>query len=173
MNNQEIWKQIPSFPTYAASNFGRIKNINRNTIIKQNSADNRNYQIVSISYKNKPYTKKVARLIWEAFNGCPCEYTIDHIDANVRNNNINNLTCITNQENNAKKDIYRKKNKYKLDDNIKKEILIKYLNGISVYKLSFEYNIPSNYLYTTFRRGSWKHLCWKDDTENTGNSQNE
>ena len=167
MNNQEIWKQIPTYPTYAASNFGRIKNIRRNTLIAQRSSDNRNYQVVCISYKNKRYTKRVSRLVWEAFNGCSCGETVDHIDGNVRNNNINNLNCISNLENLRKKNNYIKKNKYKLDDNIRKEILEKYLQGVSVYKLSFEYDIPSNYLYTTFSRGSWAHLCWKDDTNNT------
>ena len=70
MNNKEIWRQIPMFPTYAASNLGRIKNIKRDTIIAQSDTDNRQYQKVCISYKNKPYTKKVARLVWAAFNGC-------------------------------------------------------------------------------------------------------
>jgi len=64
-------------------------------------------------------------------------------------------------------------NKYNLDDDKRKEILTKRLNGVSVWKLSYEYNIPTNYLYTTFKRGSWNHLCWNNDTENTGNSQSE
>ena len=161
------------FPTYAASNLGRIKNIKRDTIIAQSDTDNRQYQKVCISYKNKPYTKKVARLVWAAFNGCECPETIDHIDGDVLNNKIENLACISNKENCAKKNIYRKNiNKYNLTDDIRREILTKYLNGISVWHLSYEYQIPTNYLYTTFKRGSWKHLCWKDDTENTENSQN-
>lgn len=176
MNNEkEIWKQIPMFPTYAASNLGRIKNIKKDKIMSTGKIDvMRDYQKVCISYKNKPYTKKVARLVWAAFNGCECPETINHIDGNPLNNNINNLECISIKDNCGKKNIYRNKdNKYNLDDDKRREILQKYKNGISVWNLAIEYKIPTNYLYTTFKRGSWKHLCWKDDTENTGNSQSE
>lgn len=171
MNNQEIWKQIPMFPTYAASNLGRIKNIKSDRIIAQKEVDaTRDYQRVCISYRNKPYTKKVARLVWAAFNECECELTINHIDGNPFNNNIENLECISNKENCRKKNIYRKKiNKYGLTDEIRKQILEEHENGKSIYALSIKYKLPSNYLYTTFSRGSWKHLCWKDDTGNTNN----
>lgn len=173
-NEQEIWKQIPMYPTYAASNLGRIKNIKRDTILAQSRNDAmRDYQKVCISYKNKPYTKKVARLVWAAFNGCDCPETINHIDGNPLNNNINNLECISNGDNCRKKNIYRSKiNKYGLDDNIRREIIQKYISGVSVWNLALEYKIPTNYLYTTFKRGSWKHLCWNDDTGNTKTSQN-
>lgn len=173
-NEQEIWKQIPMFPTYAASNLGRIKNIKKDKIMAQSRNDAmRDYQRVCLCYKNKNYTKKVARMVWAAFNGCDCEQTINHIDGNPLNNNINNLECISNQENCSKKNIYRKKiNKYGLDDDKRRDIMTKYLNGTSVWHLALQYEIPANYLYTTFKRGSWKHLCWKEDTGNTQNSQN-
>lgn len=174
MNNQELWKQIPMFPTYAASNLGRIKNIKRDRLVAQSEIDLRGYQKVCISHKNKPYTRKVSRLVWAAFNGCDCPETIDHIDGNPLNNNIDNLQCISNQLNNQKKTTYKKKiNKYNLDDNKKREILTAYRRkDKSVWKLSYEYGIPPNYLYTTFNRGSWNHLCWNEDTENTNSSQN-
>ena len=175
-NEQEIWKQIPMYPTYAASNLGRIKNIKKDKIMAQSTVDvMRDYQKVCISYKNKPYTKKVSRLVWAAFNDGECPETINHIDGNPLNNNIENLECISNQENCAKKNIYRKDiNKYNLDDNKRREILISYMTGEkSVWKLSYEYKIPTNYLYTTFKRGSWNHLCWKNDIKKIDNSQSE
>ena len=172
-NEQEIWKQIPMFPTYAASNLGRIKNIKKNKIIAQGDNDaTRDYQRVGISYKNKPYCKKVARLVWAAFNECDCPETINHIDGKPQNNRLENLECISIKENCRKKNIYRKTiNKYGLTDEIRKEIVEQHQNGATIYSLAIKYNLPSNYLYTTFSRGSWNHLCWKNDTENTDNSQ--
>jgi hypothetical protein len=173
-NEQEVWRQIPMYPTYAASNLGRIKNIKRDTIMAQSPVDNRDYQKVCISYKNKAYTKKVSRMVWAAFNDCDCPDTIDHIDGNPKNNRIENLACISNRLNCMKKNTYGKRiNKYNLDDDKKREILTKRNNGVSVWTLSYEYQIPSNYLYTTFKRGSWNHLCWNNDTNNTKNSQSE
>ena len=174
-NEQEVWKQIPMYPTYAASNLGRIKNIKKDKIMTQGKNDAmRDYQRVCISYKNKPYTKKVARLIWAAFNGAECPETINHIDGNPLNNKINNLECISVGDNCRKKNIYRQRiNKYNLDDNIRREIIQKYYSGQSVWDLSLQYRIPTNYLYTTFNRGSWKHLCWNDDTGSIETSQKE
>jgi hypothetical protein len=51
-NEQEIWKQIPMYPTYAASNLGRIKNIKKDRIMTQSPNDvNRDYQKVCIILK--------------------------------------------------------------------------------------------------------------------------
>jgi hypothetical protein len=98
-NEQEIWRQIPMYPTYAASNLGRIKNIKRDTIMAQSPVDDRDYQKVCISYKNKPYTKKVSRLVWAAFNDCDCPDTIDHIDGNALNNSAGNLRLASASQN--------------------------------------------------------------------------
>lgn len=167
---KEIWKQIPDFPMYAASNLGRIKNIKTDKIKDQNLVDvNRKYLRVNFYKDGKYYLKKVSRMVWSAFNDGECGETINHIDANPTNNNITNLECVSIKENCSKKHIYnKKKNKYNLDNDKKREIITAYLNKTkSVWKLSIEYSIPPNYLYTTFKRGSWNHLCWNKDTNNT------
>ena len=152
----EVWVVIPSHPNYEASNTGFIRNKKRKRILKSKSIDNRQYQVVSIITNGKKYTKKVARLIWEAFNGHPCGLTIDHIDRNPMNDNITNLRCISNAENQKNKIFCNNKNKYNLTDEIRAEIITKYKNGeASSWKLAFEYNIPLNYITTVIRRGSW------------------
>lgn len=49
---------------------------------------------------NKIISKRLHRLIWETFNGeIPKGMQIDHIDGNPKNNNLNNLRCVTAKEN--------------------------------------------------------------------------
>lgn len=58
-----------------------------------------------VVFSNNKHRKKflVHRLIYETFKGkIPDGYTIDHIDSNSLNNNINNLQCVTKQQNNSK-----------------------------------------------------------------------
>lgn len=164
MNDIEIWKQIPSFPNYEASNTGKIRRALNGHILKQRDIDTRKYQIVCIWYNKKKYTKKVARLVWSAFNGCECNETIDHIDRIKTNNSINNLRCISSKENSKNRTIYNEKNKYNLKDEDKINIIRNYRLGI--WKISYiaeKYEIPNNYLFMTFRRGSWDKL-WKQQT---------
>jgi hypothetical protein len=152
----EIWKEIPSHPNYEASNTGYIRHKKKKNILKSKSIDTRHYQVISIITEGKKYTKKVARLVWEAFEGCPCGLTIDHIDRNPLNNNINNLRCVSHAINARNKIIYSNTNKYNLTDELKREIITKYINKIgTTWTLAHEYNIPFNYITTVVRRGSW------------------
>ena len=116
---KEIWKDIiiEGFEgLYQASNLGNIKSLQRTY---WTSAHGGHYKtdperllkpsLVGtftkykyVVFANNNYRKKflVHRLIYEAFNGkIPEGYTIDHIDQNPLNNNIDNLQCITKQEN--------------------------------------------------------------------------
>jgi hypothetical protein len=155
----EEWRVIPSFPNYEASNTGKIRRIKNNKEIKLFEACSRGYKTAYLYSNKKKYTKKAARLIWEAFNGCPCDKTIDHIDRNTGNNNIDNLRCISLQENLQNKTIYKGKNKYDLTIEKKKQIITEYRTGQkSTWRLMKEYNIPINYLDMVFKRGSWDYL---------------
>ena len=122
----------------------------------------RGYRYVNVNYKSY----LVHRVIFLMHHGYLPKY-VDHIDGNVANNHIDNLQCLTMKDNANRRRSYAKTNKYKLDDNKRSELIRRYMDGESVWKLSREFSIPPNYLYTTFQRGSWKHLCWKNDTENT------
>lgn len=164
----QIWKTIPSFPIYEASNDGKIRHIRKGNILSQLSNDIRGYQNVSIFYKGKAYTKKVSRLVWEAFNGCECANVIDHIDNDVFNNNISNLQCVSHKQNSAKRSNYKKSNKYGLTLEKKKYIINHLLNKtMSVWNISKETKIPPNYLYTILQRGTWNHLWIRTNTTNS------
>lgn len=166
--NNEIWKSIPSFPNYEASNLGNIRRVRNNRIVKQGQSDVRGYRVVSIFYNKKKYTKKVARLVWSAFNECECDVTIDHIDRNKTNNNIENLRCVTLKEQFKNRGIYKGRNKYSLTEKDKIEMVKKYTNGEwSTWDISKKYGIPSNYFLTIYQRGSWHKLWTKELTENS------
>ena len=169
MNNETEWRVIPSFPNYEASNTGFIRRKKTGTLLKSRGVDKITpYQVVSIYYNKVKYTKKVARLVWEAFNDCACGLTIDHIDQNKLNNNINNLRCITIADNHKNRTIYKSKNKYNLTDEIRMEIISNYRAGKwSTWDIMNKYKIPSNYITSVIKRGSWDRLLWKNNIKNT------
>lgn len=168
MNNQEqIWKEVPNHENYEISNEGKIRRRSNEKELKLRPADNRGYSVITLFTDKKKYTKKVARLVWEAFNGCPCKLTVDHIDRNPSNNNINNLRCITLQENLKNRNIYKEKNKYNLTTEDKMNIVRDYrLKLETTWTLSNKLGIPINYLQTVFKRGSWDKLWIKKNTKN-------
>ena len=100
VNEEEIYVQIKDFPHYCVSNLGNVKNIEINKILKQ-SFNEDGYKQISIYDENRKYhTKRVHRLVIEAFKenvgNKPC---VDHIDNDRQNNNINNLRFATRVEN--------------------------------------------------------------------------
>lgn len=161
MNEQIEWRVIPSYPNYEASNTGYIRRKLTGEVLKSRNIEmKRPYQIVGLYTNKKKYTKKVARLVWEAFHDCACGMTIDHKDQDKTNNNISNLICVSNKENHANRTIYRNNNKYKLNNDIKVEIITNYRNGVwTTWEIMKRYNLPSNYLYSVIKRGTWDRLA--------------
>jgi hypothetical protein len=96
---EEQFKNITGFENYSISNFGNVANVKTGRILKP-GLDNHGYLKVDLYIKRKGHTKKIHRLIAEAFipnpNNKPC---VDHIDNNILNNNINNLRWATYSEN--------------------------------------------------------------------------
>lgn len=105
-----IYKDIPNWPGYIASNEGKIYSVK---IIGGRGALDYNHphemvpRLVNGGYhiylRNNTAKKKafnVSRIIWETFRGTiPNGYVIDHIDCNRTNNHIENLQCISYSDN--------------------------------------------------------------------------
>jgi hypothetical protein len=159
MSNQEEWRPILNHENYEVSNEGNVRRKSTGTPVKQN-LDDREYYSIMLWTNKKQYKKRVHRLIWNSFNDCECEETVDHIDRDKHNNNLNNLRCISNRENSINRDtISNKTNKYNLDDKLKKSLVIRYKTGeISSYQIYKEYGIPSNYFFEQLKRGNWEKL---------------
>lgn len=95
----EIWKDIKNFDLYQVSNKGRVKNKITDTLIKHQNPQGYNIITLNISKQKKTKGFLVHRLVAEAFILNPeNKTTIDHIDRNPSNNNLENLRWATQKE---------------------------------------------------------------------------
>ena len=110
----EIWKDIKGYEgKYQVSNFGRVKSLptiitradgGKGTIQHRKEhisyGSGTRYNSVKLYKDGKKVSKRVSRLVWEAFNGdIPEGMEVNHIDENRKNNRLDNLNLMTPQEN--------------------------------------------------------------------------
>jgi hypothetical protein len=99
----EEFRLIKGFENYSIGNFGNVKNNKTNRILKS-FLNSKGYKKVFI--KDKSFF--IHRLVGIAFIPNPDNKTsVDHIDNNKTNNNINNLRWCTYSENNQNKTIHK------------------------------------------------------------------
>jgi HNH endonuclease/NUMOD4 motif len=90
----EVWKVIPSIPTYQASSRGRIKNPQGNILLGHHKSTYIQMRIVG---KKHIYVHRViAETFCENFSE---QCVVNHKDGNKKNNIASNLECITQGEN--------------------------------------------------------------------------
>lgn len=102
--NIEIWKEVVNFNDYKVSNYGNVKSFKKGKekILKP-VVNGRGYLSVCLRKDKIAYTKRVHVIVCESFlnhfaNGST-EKSIDHIDNNKLNNNLNNLQIISHRDN--------------------------------------------------------------------------
>ncbi len=194
--NNEIWKQIEcSEGIYEVSSLGNIRSIQRN-LIRSNgrnhfvksknlrpAIDGCGYNRVAMSINGKLVTKKVHRLVAEAFipnhDNLP---QVNHINGIKTDNRIENLEWVTNDQNIAhairtgliKMEYSDEEKKRSINKIIKKgslngfsklsenqviEIRKKYLPGVYTREmLATEFNVKKATIKDVVNRKSWKHI---------------
>lgn len=100
-NIEEIWKDVVGYEgLYEVSSVGRVKNHKTGLILKQQS-NKRGYSIISLLVGPKRRSHLAHRLVAKAFiPNLENKPTVNHIDFNKSNNQIDNLEWCTILENN-------------------------------------------------------------------------
>lgn len=89
---------------YEVSNWGRVRSLNYNhtgkvKVLKQ-CKNKDGYLLVDLCKDGKRKNCRVHRLVWETFVGkIPEGYELDHRDGDKTNNRLENLKCVTHEEN--------------------------------------------------------------------------
>ena len=106
---EEIWKDIPGWEGfYAASNYGRIKSLDRTVDRSNGTSAMLNGKILKLRLNHNGYYDvclgrnryRVNRLVWKAFNGTiPEGMQVNHINEIRTDNAIWNLSLASPKEN--------------------------------------------------------------------------
>ena len=139
---EEVWKDIPNYENlYQVSNFGNVKSLDRKVkqwnrfkniyvlykgkLIKPNKT-NKGYLKVGLSKEGKTKYYNIQRLVAMAFlENFDSNLTVDHINCDKTQNNVDNLQMLTLKENiqlSYKNKLHKLKKvaKYDLKDNLLK-----------------------------------------------------
>lgn len=168
--NDEIWKPLIDFPNYEVSNFGNVKSL---TKIKRGSnlspsSRKKGYLQVQICRNNTVRSMYIHRMVWQTFMGeIPNGMEINHKDGNKHNNHIDNLECVTPQQNSQHSWSLglciptqgMRSGRAKLTDDLVREIRFRYENeDISQPKLAREYGVSKTLIWDVVSGNRWKHV---------------
>ncbi len=166
----EIWKECHLSDKYSISNLGRVRNNHTNYIYKLYKG-NTGYYTVNLKLNPKNKNCSVHRLVMLAFKNAECfeKATVNHIDGNKLNNNVNNLEWCTQQENcihayniGLSNNIGENNTTSKLTDKQVLEIRKIYNENIMTQKeLSKKYNVSIKNIYFIVNNKLWTHLPWE------------
>lgn len=175
----EIWKPVKDFEgLYEVSNLGRVRSLDRivktsrgsrhfHSYVLSPAVSNKGYLLVLLCKDGKQHTKRVHRLVAEAF--LPNIYNfsqINHLDGNKQNNCVDNLEWCDNSRNQIhafqmQLNTPRKgelNGSHKLNENEVRSIRFKYSKGESEQQLGKEYGVSSTQIHRIVTNRNWVHV---------------
>ncbi len=104
MNSKEVWKPVTGYQgLYEVSNLGRIKSFHKNkegNILSLNKTNGNGYLISTLCKNSKKKNYYNHRLVASEFVKRPKgNHFVNHIDANITNNEHSNLEWVTSKQN--------------------------------------------------------------------------
>jgi len=170
----EKWLEIPGYRGYWASNLGKIKSLNKNTLVNKNIKERIlkafkhpfGYDYVSLYKNGKARKFSVHKLVLLAFIGeTPKNKEVAHLDGNPNNNKLSNLAYVTSKENHLHMIAHgnssagtRNRHCKLTEDQVRKIKLIDYKNINLIESACVEFNISKDHLRAIIRGVFWKHL---------------
>ncbi len=99
--SNEIWRNIPGFPDYQASNLGRIRSFKSGEwkVLRQTPHSKTGYLVVSLRRDGKYFARSVHRLIAAAFLGKANGQDVNHTNGDKHDNSIKNLEYLSRGDN--------------------------------------------------------------------------
>ena len=160
-NQKEIWKTIDGYENYQVSNFGNVKNLKTNRLLKKqyskgyfrvrlyNKINNKKFSVhrlVAINFISNPYNKPQVNHI----NGIKSDNKIENLEWNTSKENINHSFF-----NKLQKPIFGESYKSKLKE---KEVLEIRKSNLKLIELSQIYNVSFSLISMIKNKKIWKHL---------------
>ena len=160
----DVWKPIGFFQgKYEVSQTGKIRNV-KTGCIRKLTLSRQGYINISIYHKGRYYSKRVHRLVANAFLGAiPEGMFVNHKDCNKTNNHVSNLEYVTHSENILHAHIHKR---FKVGIHNPRAILkekdvleIRHLSGkVARVILARRFGVSYATIEHIQKRMSWKHL---------------
>lgn len=100
---KEIWRNIPGFERYEASDLGRIRSAQSGQVLKPHYFKGKYASYNLYDSNKKAHCIRGYRAVYTAFIGpVPDGCELDHIDNNTKNDRLDNIQPLSRQANMAK-----------------------------------------------------------------------